>query len=336
MARLSNDSCSPLEMQPSLLRNRLRDGRKRLPVGAWLATTRYQASGTMHCCRETHSGCELAELLMVNKCEPTINLVMYPRRNALKRLSKGKRARRWYSCLAISPFVDPSGNSGYLKEALNVNHSGHGKPVGSHARKLCGIPDVRTGEGPAGIGWWRKRMLFCNRTDRAVDETGIPNTQVCRLPPGLDEEMALSRLVTVAHRDVIRGVHDGRNVGYITTRVMSWTMDDAIELTGGLDENPGQAVERAGSSDLGRETGRMGWLDCHRDSHFPRGKWPGQHIRRHGYRCRLECFSGPSIWEVATLIGERIHGDMTWSSRLEPCARKRASTVPRGGRLATA
>jgi hypothetical protein len=111
-------------------------------------------------------------------------------------------------------------------------------------------------------------MLSCNRADRAADEARIPNTKVCRLPPGLDEASALSRRVTVTCRVVIRCVHGGFDGGYITTRATSWTMYDAIELAGGLDENLGRAIERAGSSDLGREAGRMDWLGCHRDSHF--------------------------------------------------------------------
>ncbi|HME54350.1 MAG TPA: hypothetical protein VKM55_19145 [Candidatus Lokiarchaeia archaeon] len=120
------------EQQPGLFRNRLRDGRMRLPVGAWLATTRCQASGTMHRYRGTHPGCELAEFLMVNKCEPIINLVTPPRRNALIRLAKRQAGRRWYSLFTISPFVVPPGNSGYLKETQNVDHPEHGKPVHSH------------------------------------------------------------------------------------------------------------------------------------------------------------------------------------------------------------
>ena len=257
-----------LEQRPGLLRNRLRDGRLRLPVDAWLATTRCQASGTMYFSRGTHPVCRLAGSLKVNQRKPTINPVTPPWRNALIRHAKRQAGRRCYFTVNISPFVAPPGNSGYLKETQNVDHPEHGKPVGPHAWNVRGIPDVRTGDGPAGMRRWRKRMLSCNRADRAVDKAGIPNAKACRLPPGLDEAIALSRRVTVTRCVVIRCVHDGFDDGYVTTRATSWTMHDAIELTGGLDDNPGRAIERAGSSDLGRETGRMDWLGCHRDSHF--------------------------------------------------------------------
>jgi len=119
-------------MQPGLNKNRLRDGRMRLPVGAWSVTTRCQVSGTMHRQRETHTGCELAAILMANYSEPTINLVKYARRNALIRLAKRQAGRRWYSGLTTSPFDVPPGKGGCLKGSLNVSHVEHGKPVFPH------------------------------------------------------------------------------------------------------------------------------------------------------------------------------------------------------------
>ncbi len=105
----------------------------RLPVGAQLATAGYQASGTMYRSEGTHPCCGLAGLLMVNKCEPVINLVIPLWRNALLRHAKWQAGRGWFSSLTIPPFVDPPGKIGYLKAAMKVEHLEHGKPVHLHA-----------------------------------------------------------------------------------------------------------------------------------------------------------------------------------------------------------
>jgi len=155
----------PGEQQPGLLQNRLRDGRMRLPVGAWLATTRCQASGTMNRCKETHPCSELAESLMVKQSEPTINLVTCPRRNALIRLAKRQASRRWYFGFTISPFVVSPGNSGYLTETLNVDYPEHGKPVHPQT-KTRGMPFVRRADGWAGRRTKRKQRTPCNEAYR--------------------------------------------------------------------------------------------------------------------------------------------------------------------------
>jgi hypothetical protein len=125
------------EMRPGLPRNRLRDGRMRLPVGARLATTGCQVSGTMHRQRETHTGCELAEILMANKRESTENPVTIPEAKCGDTpCQKGKAGRRWYSHLTISPFDVPPGECGCLKGSQNVSHVEHGKPVHSHEESV--------------------------------------------------------------------------------------------------------------------------------------------------------------------------------------------------------
>jgi hypothetical protein len=147
MAGLSNDRCSSSGDATRPTRNRLRDGRMRLPVGARLATTGCQVSGTMHRQRETHTGCELAEILMANNGEPTINLVKSARRNAVTRLAKRQAGRRWYWCLTISPFVAPPGKDGCLKESQKVGHAEHGKPVHPHGEYVvCQPQGGRKGE----------------------------------------------------------------------------------------------------------------------------------------------------------------------------------------------
>jgi hypothetical protein len=122
----------PWEQRPGLLQNRLRDGRMRLPMDAWLVTTRCQALGTMYCSRGTHPFCRLAESLMANQSKLTINLVTSAWRNALIRQAKRQAGRRCYSTFNISPFVVPPGNSECLKETMNVDHPEHGKPVNPH------------------------------------------------------------------------------------------------------------------------------------------------------------------------------------------------------------
>nr|MDO8110789.1 hypothetical protein [Candidatus Sigynarchaeota archaeon] len=122
----------PWGQQPGLLQNRLRDGRLRLPVDAWLATTMCQASGTMYCSRGTHPFCRLAGSLMTNQSKLTINLVTSAWQNALICLAKRQAGRRCYSIFNISPSVVPPGNSECLKETMNVDHPEHGKPVHPH------------------------------------------------------------------------------------------------------------------------------------------------------------------------------------------------------------
>jgi hypothetical protein len=125
---------------------------------------------------------------MGNTCELQINPVSPKWRKALKRHAKRQAARKQRLTLAASPLVARPGKSESLKEVLKVDSTAPVKPVGSHRRHDAqypgGIPRAIEDDGPAGIGWQRKRMPCCNGKDRAVARAAeIPNPKGCRLLP---------------------------------------------------------------------------------------------------------------------------------------------------------
>ncbi len=121
---------------------------------------------------------------MGNLRKPLINPVTHKWRKALGRHAKRQVARGRCSCIAAPPLVARPGKRGSLKEALNVDLTTPGKPVGPH-QGYGGIPRVIEGEGPAGRGWQKKRMPGCNGPDRAgARAPEIPNPEGCRLLPG--------------------------------------------------------------------------------------------------------------------------------------------------------
>ncbi len=150
-------------MRNRLLRNRSRDGRVWLPRHALLVMTVCEALGTMYRQRRLPFCCRLARIPMVNDSEPAINPVRALGRKVVIRPAKRQADSR--RCLSITffPSIVQSGDSRYLRELINVNHMEHGKPDEPH---MSGIPTVRKGDGSAGIGCWKKRMLNCNGSDR--------------------------------------------------------------------------------------------------------------------------------------------------------------------------
>ena len=100
---------------------------------------------------------------MVNDCELAINPVSAQGRKVVIRPAKRQADSRRCLSITVFPFVAQSGDSGYLRELYNVNHTEHGKPDEPHD---SGILTVRKGDGSAGRGTKKKRKPPDNKADR--------------------------------------------------------------------------------------------------------------------------------------------------------------------------
>ncbi|KKM72846.1 hypothetical protein LCGC14_1416410 [marine sediment metagenome] len=150
-------------MRNKPLRNQTRDGRVWLPRHAPLVMMGCEALGTMYLQRRLHSCWGLAKTPTVNNRELAINPVSAQGRKVVIRPAKRQADSRRCLSIALFPFVAQSGNSEYLRELYNVNHTEHGKPDEPHD---SGILTVRKGDGSAGRGTKKKRMPSCNKADR--------------------------------------------------------------------------------------------------------------------------------------------------------------------------
>jgi len=100
---------------------------------------------------------------MVNRCELLINVVNKDKPKMLKGLSqKGKGSGMDAPNSSITDEEPPA-------KMQDLTHAGtcteRGKPVGFPGTNQ-GKRAARDADGPAGMGWWRKRMPFCNGKDR--------------------------------------------------------------------------------------------------------------------------------------------------------------------------
>ena len=126
----------------------------------------------MYLQRRLHSCWGLAKTPMVNDRELAINPVSAQWRNVVIRPAKRQTDSRRCLSIIVFSFVVQPGDSGYLRELHNVNHTEHGKPDEPH---VSGILTVRKGDGSAGMGCWKKRKPSGNKTDRGYYNERIIN-----------------------------------------------------------------------------------------------------------------------------------------------------------------